>query len=129
MLQLTLLKNAAACGVVVPPPSVVCSELRHARTFFARMIGLLGSKELESGAGLWITPSSGVHTFGMQFAIDVVALDRDNNVLKTWTSVLPRRMLFAPRKTRSILELYAGAVAAHGIAPGDRCSMGELLGG
>ncbi len=124
MLQLTLLKSAPVSASSPPPlPQVVCNQLRHARTFFTRMIGLLGSKELQPGAGLWITPSTGVHTFGMQFAIDVVALDRDGNVLRTWGRVPPRRMLFAPRKTRSILELYAGGVAVHDIELGDRCSM------
>jgi uncharacterized protein len=55
---------------------VIGTRIAVADTGLARLIGLLGRKKLEQGSGLWIQPSSGVHTFGMRFPIDVVALDR-----------------------------------------------------
>jgi len=45
------------------------------------MVGLLGKARLDPGKGLLIVPSSGVHTWGMRFPIDVVALNRHLRVL------------------------------------------------
>ena len=41
-----------------------------ADTSFSRFWGLLGKRGLDAGRGLWIKPSSGVHTVGMMFTID-----------------------------------------------------------
>src|SRR6185437_13252069 len=63
-----------------------------ADTFLSRLVGLLGHRRLEPGTGLLIQPSSGVHMFGMRFAIDVVALDRQNRVYAVWPNLRPWRM-------------------------------------
>ena len=55
----------------------VGDKIELADTSLKRMFGLLGRRGLDPGGGLWIRPSSGVHTFGMAFSIDVVGLDRD----------------------------------------------------
>src|SRR5258708_3763044 len=47
-----------------------------------RRKGLLGRERLSAGEGLWIVPCEAVHTFGMQFPIDLVYLDRDMRVKK-----------------------------------------------
>ena len=66
---------------------------------------------LEPGEALWIVPSRGVHTCGMRFTIDVLALDEQGVVidrvvdLKPWRIRLPRRgtagVLELPRRARS----------------------------
>src|ERR1700752_2796602 len=67
-----------------------------AATRATRAIGLLRHKELPEGEGLWIVPSRGVHTWGMRFAIDVIALDESGRIvdlaedLKPWRMRLPR---------------------------------------
>ena len=67
--------------------TVLGSEIRIADTGLTRLVGLLGNSELRSGCGLLIEPSSGVHTFGMRFPIDVVALDRHLCVRGVWESL------------------------------------------
>ena len=122
MLSLTVVGNAS--GSVAPNAAsarIVCERLRCAQNGLTRMIGLLGEKELDATAGLWIKPSNGVHTFGMRFSIDVIALDKGNKVVKVWQDVGPQRMIFAPKQTRSVLELAAGTAAVHRIAAGDTC--------
>ena len=47
-----------------------------------RRKGLLGHERLSAGEGLWIVPCEAVHTFGMQFPIDLIYLDRDKRVKK-----------------------------------------------
>ncbi|HUD15250.1 MAG TPA: DUF192 domain-containing protein [Terracidiphilus sp.] len=80
--------------------------------------GLLGRKALAAGGGLWIIPCESVHTFFMQFSIDLVYLDRKNTVRKVCDSVLPWR-LSACLTAHSILELPSGTIRNTRTKPGD----------
>lgn len=100
--------------------ATVGSKIAMAETSWSRLIGLLGKRRLDAGCGLWIRPSSGVHTFGMSFSIDVVTLDKSNKVLRTWRNMRPFRMTSIHLKTHSILELPAGQIDLCGISPGDQ---------
>jgi hypothetical protein len=86
----------------------------------------MGRRSLAAGSGLWITPSSGVHSCWMRMAIDVVALDRNLRVIKTGHAVRPWRLSglaigvdrnhgpfrgFLPRKTTPH-DLYQATVIA-----------------
>jgi uncharacterized membrane protein (UPF0127 family) len=81
-----------------------------ADTSLARAVGLLGKHGLDAGGGLWIKPSSGVHTVGMKFTIDVVGLDRELRVIKIWKCLRPFRITSVSLKLRSVLELPSGAI-------------------
>ena len=91
-----------------------------AETGFNRMRGLLGRRSLGKGEGLWIRPSSGVHTIGMAFAIDVIGLDRSMKVIKLWSNLRPQRITALHWRMSSVLELPAGAIAESGVQLGDR---------
>ena len=71
--------------------------------------GLLGRKALATGGGLWITPCESVHTFFMQFPIDLVYLDRKNRVRKVCNSV-PAWRISVCLSAHSILELPSGTI-------------------
>jgi len=77
-----------------------------AATRAERAVGLLSRTSLEPGEALWIVPSRGVHTWGMRFAIDVVALDEAGTVIDCvpnmgpWRLRLPRRQLHRPLHRR-----------------------------
>jgi uncharacterized membrane protein (UPF0127 family) len=96
------------------------SKIALANTFTSRLFGLLGKRCLEPGSGILIRPSSGIHTFGMSFPIDVVALDKSLRVVEVWHSLAPFRFAGLSLKTRSVLELAAGQIEAGGIQPGDQ---------
>lgn len=98
---------------------VVADRIGCAETSITRLVGLLGRKSLAAGEGIWIRPSSGVHTFGMRFAIDVVGLDRDMRVVKLWSWVKPHRVTSVSTGIRSVLELAAGEIAIRSIKLGD----------
>ncbi len=107
--------------LTIPEKAVtIGSRIGLADTFFSRLFGLLGKSSLEDGAGLLIRPSSGVHTFWMRFAIDVVALDKELRVLKTWHRLSPWRVTSVSLKTHSVLELAPGQIRRHNIEPGDQ---------
>jgi uncharacterized membrane protein (UPF0127 family) len=84
------------------------------------MFGLLGRRGLDAGGGLWIKPSSGVHTFGMSFKIDVVGLDRDHKVIKLWRCLPPFRITSVSLKLKSVLELPCGTIAQAEMKVGDQ---------
>ena len=71
--------------------------------------GLLGRMSLEPGGGLWIVPCESVHTFFMQFPIDLVYIDRNNRIRKVRESVPPWRLSVC-LSAHSILELPAGTI-------------------
>lgn len=90
-----------------------------------RRKGLLGRSALSSGEGLWIVPCEAVHTFGMQFAIDLVYLDRSSRVVKTRSHVRPGR-LSACLAAHSVVELPSGTVRASLTERGDKLELRRL---
>jgi len=100
--------------------AVVGQRIRVADKAFARLVGLLGTKSLEPGCGLLIEPSSGIHTFGMRFPIDVVSLDAQMRVLGTWEKLGPWRFAAIHWRTRRVLELPAGTIRSSRIERNDQ---------
>ena len=98
----------------------MCEEVRIAKTFLSRLIGLLGRRELLAGQGLWLRPSHGIHTMLMRFPIDVVAFDRHGTVVKTIENLRPWRIACVPLNTRSVLELPAGHLSRNPIFIGEQ---------
>src|ERR1700712_1228746 len=98
--------------------SIVCTEGVLANTFRTRLFGLLGRKGLRQGSGLLIKPSSGVHTFGMAFPIDIVSLDSKYRVLGVYENTGAWTIRGLSLKTRSVLELPVGRIRECEIAPG-----------
>lgn len=95
-------------------------DLAVADSFFARLKGLLGKRELPQGQGLWIKSCSSVHTFGMKFSIDVAFLDRDLHVVALAKTLRPNRVSPLCLKAVSVLELPAGTLDAAVTLVGDR---------
>jgi hypothetical protein len=89
--------------------TILATRLEAAHSSATRRKGLLGRDCLLSGEGLWIVPCESVHTFFMRFPIDLVYLDRKNQVRKVRSNVGPWRMS-ACFSAHSILELPAGTV-------------------
>jgi uncharacterized protein len=103
--------------------TIVCREAGVADTFATRLLGLLGRELLEPGTGLLLQPSTGTHTWGMKFAIDIVTLDGDHRVVGLFENVRPWRMRGLSSRTRAVLELPAGQIANAKISIGDELSV------
>ena len=98
----------------------LATSLELAGSGARRSKGLLGRKALAPGEGMWIVPCEAVHTFGMQFPIDLVYLDRKHRVRKIRSNVPPWR-LSACLVAHSIIELPAGTILE------SRTQRGDLL--
>ena len=94
--------------------------IEEARSFEARLIGLLGRAQLKPGTGLHLVPCNEIHMFFMRFPIDAVFLDAEGHVLKIYLELLPWRFTSVVRGAQSVLELPAGACQATGTQQGDR---------
>jgi len=99
--------------------TLVGDSIRVAETGLTRIVGLLGERELPPGDGLLIVPSQGVHTLGMQFAIDVIFLDGQWNVIAIKRNLRPFRMTRVYWKAAAVLELRSGSVDSSSTSVGD----------
>ncbi len=90
-----------------------------------RTKGLLGRKGLAKGGGMWIIPCESVHTFGMQFSLDLVYLDRKHRVKKVRMSVAPWR-LSACLSAHSIIELPEGTIRHSQTEEGDQLKLSPV---
>jgi hypothetical protein len=89
--------------------TVLATCLEVANTSSKRNKGLLGRERLSPGNGLWILPCAAVHTFWMQFSIDLIYLDRKNRIQKL-TSCVPPWRLSACLWAHSVIELPSGTI-------------------
>lgn len=97
----------------------LAGDLAVAETLFDRARGLLGRKGLAPGEGLLLRPCTGVHTFFMRFAIDVVFLDSKNRVIGVVQNMKPQRVSRVLLSSASVIELPAGTVPASETAIGN----------
>jgi uncharacterized membrane protein (UPF0127 family) len=88
----------------------IAGNITVARSLRARMKGLLGKKEMAEEEGMLIQPCKGIHTFGMQFAIDAIFFDRNNRVVAIWRGLPPNRLTPFYFRAVGVLELPAGAL-------------------
>jgi len=99
--------------------TVVGQSIRVAETGLTRIVGLLGERELLPGDGLLIVPSQGVHTWGMQFPIDIAVLDGDWKVIAIRRDLRPFRMTRMFWKAAAVLELPSGILDSTSTFVGD----------
>jgi uncharacterized membrane protein (UPF0127 family) len=108
--------------------TTVGNKVELADTSLKRMFGLLGRRGLDAGGGLWIKPSSGVHTVGMAFKIDVVGLDRELKVIKLWRCIPPFRVTSVSMKVKSVVELPCGVINDSQMQIGDQLQISSVTG-
>ena len=100
--------------------TLVADRVGVAATRASRAVGLLKRSGLEPGEGLWIVPSRGVHTWGMRFTIDVIALDDRGVVIDRVSRLKPWRIRLPKPGTAGVLELPAGTLERSGTDVGHR---------
>lgn len=83
-------------------------KLKEAKTFKERLFGLMFKKNIKHG--LVFNNCKAIHTFFMLEEIDIVALDKNENIVKKYKNVKPWRILIAPKSTKKIVELPKGTI-------------------
>lgn len=130
--------EAAAFGGALARPAaavdrrsgaLIAGDVMRADTALARLVGLLGRRELAPGSALWISPCKGIHTMGMRFPIDVIFLDDEMKVVAVRENVAPWRMTRIVMSASSVLEMAAGSIARTGVAVGSQLDFVPAAGG
>jgi uncharacterized protein len=98
-------------------------RLEMADTFWRRLAGLLGRAELAAGSALAILPCRSVHTHFMRFAIDVLFVNRQWQVVAAVSNLRPWRHAAGGPDAWAAVELPVGTIATTGTAVGDRLQL------
>jgi uncharacterized protein len=99
--------------------SMVGTGIRVADTFVSRLRGLLLKKSLGPGEGLWISPCTSIHSFGMRFVFDALFLGTDWRVVGLVERFRRNRMSRVYWNALGVLELPAGTIERTGTEVGD----------
>ncbi len=99
--------------------TIIASRAEQARSFWARLRGLMFRAALPEGGGLVIEPNTSIHTFWMRFPIDVIFVDRANRVVGLVAAMPPNRPYAGARGAHRTVELPAGCIAASATTIGD----------
>ncbi len=97
--------------------AAVAEDVELADTRETRRRGLLGRSSIGASSALILRPCFSVHTAFMQFAIDVIFVNRQGVVVKVARNLVPWRIAGAWR-AHAAIELGAGGAA--NVAVGDR---------
>lgn len=103
----------------VTKKTIVVDELKIARNFKERLIGLMFKSRIDKNEGLLILGCNSIHTCFMRFAIDVVFINPDHRVIFIKEKVKPWRGTGFVRRAYMTLELPEGTVARKDISIGD----------
>ena len=100
--------------------TIVAEQAEVADNVLTRLRGLLGRKGLASGGGMVIRPTNQIHTFFMQFPIDVIFLDKKGAVLLVMPDMGRGRISPLVRHGKMVIELPVGVIAASQTQRGDQ---------
>ena len=93
-------------------------DVLRADSFFTRFAGLMFRKKLPAATGLFLAPCNSVHMCFMRFAIDVVYLDKEYNIVKVVKNLSPGLGLSMCPKAWAVLEMTAGEAERCGLEVG-----------
>lgn len=96
----------------------ISEDVMVANSFFKRFKGLMFSKELPEDKALYIIPCSEIHTFNMKYSIDVLYLDKNNNIIYLDENMKPGKIGRHVKNGSSIIEIPSGKVKNKGIKIG-----------
>ena len=88
-----------------------------ADTFLKRVFGLLKKPHLKNNEALIFYNAQSIHTFGMEYPIDVVFLDKKGAILTLRENVNPSRIICCLR-SRITIELNAFAAKEKNLSVG-----------
>ncbi len=122
-LEPLLARSPLACRLVNRTRhSTLADRVETAFDSRTRRTGLLGRAALAPSHVLAIAPSNAIHTFGMQFPLDLLFVSRDGRVLKRVLDLKPRRIA-ASLRAFAVLEFAAGNPGVAATRPGDQLAL------
>ncbi len=90
---------------------VIAHQAKLATSLGQRMKGLLGQASLSDNEALILKPCSSIHTFFMRFAIDVLFIDKNLQIIRLVQNMPPNRTSPIVWASRMAIELPAGKIS------------------
>lgn len=97
-------------------------QVELANTFYLRLKGLLGRKTIPPDKAMVIFPCLSVHTWFMQFPIDVVFLNKNRLVLEVIRNMAPYKISPMVKGSYYVIEMLGGVLPA-GIEVGQKFNL------
>ena len=105
--------------------TIVASHVEQATNLLDRIKGLIGRSHLDPHHTLWISNCNSIHTFFMQFSIDVVFVNKHLIVKSIYSNIPPRRVILPVWGASSVFEFSSGVIKKTNIAKGDQLYVGH----
>ena len=100
--------------------SMIVSQGVIADSYWTRLKGWIGKRQVSPGEGLLLTENNSIHMWMMSIPIDVVFLSRELTILKTISNLKPWRLLpVFCWEASAALELPAGTIDAQNLKNGE----------
>lgn len=89
-----------------------------ASSFLKRLKGLMFTKELSLDSSMYICPCGQIHTFFMNYNIDVLYLDKNNIILAIDENLRPGKIGKKVKGAAAVIELQGGKIKESNIKVG-----------
>ena len=80
----------------------------NANTFFKKLIGLMGKKEIKNG--IFLNNAGSIHTFFMKSNIDIIMIDKKNRVVYYQKNVSKNKII-VKKKAKHTIELPSNSLS------------------
>lgn len=99
---------------------VIAEKINQAYGFLKRLRGLMFTDKLDSGTGLHIKPCQSVHTFFMNYSIDIIYLNETDLVVAIDEALAAGKTGSRYADAVSVVELPAGTIEQTGTKVGNK---------
>lgn len=99
---------------------LISDKIKLAEDFFSRLFGLIFKKELINDEGLLFENCNSIHTLGMRYYIDVIFLNRSDEIIAIFHSLKPFRFTPFLNGASKVLEFKSGFIKSTSLKVGDK---------
>lgn len=97
----------------------------YANTFRTRLFGLMFTKVPPRGSGLVLEPCRSIHMFFMNYPIDVIVLDREQNIIAMHEGLRPGKVTPYYKNASCFIEFEITTIAREGFFVGQHIDFEE----
>ncbi|RTE11207.1 DUF192 domain-containing protein [Paenibacillus whitsoniae] len=89
---------------------ILADQVQFADTFMSRFKGWMGKTEIFEGEALVIEPCNSIHTFFMKLPIDVIFLNKKNEIVFYQEGMRPYKISSIISDAQKVIELRIGKI-------------------
>lgn len=98
---------------------VIAEEVHTAYRFWPRLKGLIGTADMPDKTALHIAPCRSIHTYFMNYSLDILYLSKQNEIVGIEENLQPGRMGKRFPGVHTVIELPAGRLQTISTVVGD----------